>query len=471
MIRLQVHRPVIDGTLMSNFSPAGTGGLIGSKIDEQDGVAVRLVLEILAEMVANSVDPSLIGSTKISCEVGDDLLIFDDNQLRLVSVKNTAVDPKGVVQESKRLSERLESLDEREITTRELCIVGPVPPETVSLASSLDNLHNVLHSAVDCAKTITDWQSANKVVTRRETKPRDGKPGRPEIAVEVSDPESFVVRIFSHRMDAEQTKADFARSVRKLVPLADFSDRRVDALYREMIATLSEARRARKTVSISDFTRLLQAMVLPASVQALLSTHRLTKFGYSIDPEVAKTLKEDSALVATALHRARKRMRRAMSAGLLADLFLGPVRCIECGHPLMANMLGFGSRGLACSSCGFSPFMSILYACECGEPCLVVAQPSTVQADLMIAVQRASTGECASCLKPFDEARFSQRTFVAPIPWPPEDFTQQDLIDARVKAGLSKPIRDAKGRVVGHTASALGKVAIHESAKDIFDEK
>jgi hypothetical protein len=456
---------------MSNFSPAGTGGLIGSKIDEQDGVAVRLVLEVIAEMVEIGVEPSTIGSTNISCEVGDDLLIFDDKHLRLVSVKNTAINPKGVVEESKRLGERLASLATREVMTRELCIVGSIPPETAQLAASLDDLHNVLRSAVDHKKTIADWQSANKVVTRRATKSRDGKPGKAEVAVNVIDPESFVVRSFSHRMDAEQTRADFARSVRKLVPLADFSDKRVDSLYRDMIATLAEARRTRGTVSISEFTRLLQAVTLPFRVQAVLSTHVRTKFGYSVAPQTAESLAEDSALVDRASNRARKRMRRAMSAGLIADLLRGPVRCIECGHPLMANMLGYGAGGIACSRCGFAPYMSILYACECGEPCLVVAQPSTVQAELMIAVQLASTGKCPSCSKPFDAERFSQRTFVLPLPWPPEDFTHQDLIDVREKAGLSQPKRNAKGRVVGYTASALGKAAIHEQAEDVADSK
>lgn len=452
---------------MSNFTPAGTGGQTGSKIDEQDGVAVRLILKAISDMVTDELEPSTVGATKISCEVGDDLVIFNDEQLRLISVKNTALSPKEVVEESKRLSERLNSLAATTNTTRELCIVGTIPEKTASLAAKLDDLRSVLCGPVDRAQTIADWQSVNKVVTRRGTKPKGDMPGKPEVATVVDGPESFVVRNFAHRMDDEQTKAEVSRAFRKIVPLADFSDRRVDSLYRDMVATFGEARRARRTVSISKFTSLLQAVTLPPAVQALLSTHRLTQYGYSVDPLVAESMKEDSRLVDRALKRAQRRMRRSISQGLIADLFLGPVKCLECGHGLMANFGGFGRHGLACPRCGFAPYISILYACECEEPCLVVSQPSTVQAELMIGVQQASSGKCASCSRQFDEGRFAQRIFIAPMPWPPEDFTHQDLIDARIDAGLSQPTRNDAGEVIGRTPSALGKAAMHDPPKDL----
>ncbi len=451
---------------MSNFTPDGTGGFIASKIDEQDGVAVRLILEILAEMVAKEVDPSVIGTMRISCEVGDDIMIFDDDHLRLISVKNSALTPRQVVEESMRLTARLSSLQPRAATLRVLCIVGETPIETSKMSSSLDDLRRVLSSAVDEGKTVADWQAANQVVVQRETKAKRDRPGKPKRTVQIDGPETFMIKSFTHRMDTEQTKADVSRLFRKIIPLTDFSDQRVDAIYRDMVATLGETRRARGTLSISDVTRLLREVVLPPRVQAELSAHRLTKYGYSIDPRVAKTLEEDFSHVRTASKRAAKRMRHALRGGLLADLLRGPVRCIECGHPLTANFGGFGSRGLACSSCGFAPFLSILYACVCGEPCLVVDQPSTVQAELMIEIRQGATGSCPACSEQFDQTRFAQRTFVAAMPWPPEQFTHQVLIDARIDAGLHQPIKDDAGRVVDFSPNALGKEAMHELAVD-----
>lgn len=101
--------------------------------------------------------------------------------------------------------------------------------------------------------------------------------------------------------------------------------------------------------------------------------------------------------------------------------------------------------------------MSVLYACECGEPNLVVAQPAMVQAELMMAISRAASRRRSECEQSFDPAHFTLRVFALPLPWPPEEFKHQDLIDARIRAGLSQPIKDEHGNITGYSPDALGK--------------
>ena len=123
-------------------------------------------------------------------------------------------------------------------------------------------------------------------------------------------------------------------------------------------------------------------------------------------------------------------------------------------------MNGFGRGGILCSACYFSPYLSVLYACECGEPLLLVAQPTPIHADLMIEISNGATGTCHACDLAIDRGRLTARTFTMAMPWPPEDFKAELLIRDRISAGLPQVIEDAKWYEPTRRLS-LGKAALH----------
>ncbi len=427
---------------MSNFDGSGRGGAVGSKIDEQDGVAALMILRMLADMAKEEAG-ARVARTKISCESIDDLAFSDDEELRIISVKNTPLTQLALIRESARLGCREANAAEKGKVLRIVCLVGSVNPAAVALSDALDELRAVLKGPVRPEETIRDWSARHAVTV---------KPGRkatansPAILVElehVERPETFMIEVFYHRMDSEQYRAEAVRLIRKIAPLTDFTDERADQLLNKCLSDLGEARRNRGTIALAYFVDLLAAATVPPLVQAQLTRYRLTRYGYSIDLELSRLLEDDQKLLKAAHSTARLRFHQALKRELPISLLKGPVRCIECGHGLMANRYGFGEGGIACPSCGFAPYLSVLYACDCGNPVLLVAQPTPTLTDSMIEISKGADTVC-SCGRAVDRTRMNTRVFVMQLPWPPEKFDFQKLIDDRVEAGIPIKISDAK---------------------------
>lgn len=399
---------------MGLFDREARGGFIGSKLDEQDGVAGLLVLETLAD--PNRRSKAFAVETTISCEVGDDILITTNDEIRIYSVKAARLSEAQIEDESLRLARRLSDLDPTRHSTRIVCLIGAQSADTERLSDSLNELKNVLASPAATDSALAGWSSQ-----------------RPDIV----NPDSFSVRVFGHHSFVdEQYRASAVRLLRKAVPLIDFDDSRADELISQLLSRLRDARLTRGTVSLSALAELLAKVTVPGEVQAILGFHINTRYGYVPDPKLAKSRENDSLMVSSAQKSARQRFHKALRKGLWKSIILGPVRCISCGGPLMGNLYGFIGGGIMCSHCGYMPYLSLLYGCECGDSVLLVEQPSSVQADLMLSIASAVGKSCA-CGRAVEAERINTRSFLAGMPWPPEKFGWGQLIADRKSAGLA----------------------------------
>lgn len=65
--------------------------------------------------------------------------------------------------------------------------------------------------------------------------------------------------------------------------------------------------------------------------------------------------------------------RKAYRKKMIISCIFSAKRCPQCGHPMMANMMGI--FGIACPDCGFNPYVTMFMFCECGAYEVVKAQP------------------------------------------------------------------------------------------------
>ena len=100
-------------------------------------------------------------------------------------------------------------------------------------------------------------------------------------------------------------------------------------------------------------------------VKCFLKIHKKLENGYVQDHE----LDIKRANIANGVRKAYKKImhgwRKAYLKEILVSIILSAKRCPQCGHPMMANI--YGMNGIACPDCGYTPYVSLVLCCECGE--------------------------------------------------------------------------------------------------------
>lgn len=394
--------------MSDHLSRASRGGYIASRIDQQDGVAVLLML--MAACGHLGFPREDFETASISFEVYDDISLHYGERSHVVSVKTSPMDKAALSSEFSRLKSR-ESLESSRLI---LAIVGAETGDSVSLRRSLEEIQS-LSAAPDGVSAVKKWAQSN--------------PGFP-------DPLTCSVVHFPER-DTQEFLAQAVRFMRMLVPLMQYTDTVAEVIIDGMLDACGRLRRRRGTTEVRELFRPLSELAVPAVFAfGSVDGYVKTRYGYLRDSERRGREREEALRVAAAQKEAMGRYRRATRGFRLRAMALGPIRCISCGGPLMANMYGYTGPGLACSHCGFNPYCTILAACDNGHPNLVVAQPDIDQVSLMLRLAECANTKCDQCDATFAPETLMMRIFQLNIPWPPESFSEKSLIAAREEVGL-----------------------------------
>jgi DNA-directed RNA polymerase subunit RPC12/RpoP len=203
-------------------------------------------------------------------------------------------------------------------------------------------------------------------------------------------------------------------------------------------------------VTLREIRDELYRAALPMELHMDPTSYVRTAYGYVRHPAIEDALAVELRDVRSAAKYAMKRYRRAWKIHPFGSVigppltWRPPVKCIACNHPLTANFGGYTRRGLACPDCGFNPFMTLFYACTCGKPIPLVAQPSTDPVEVVSEIRSSMARECEHCGQRPKYERLIVRTFSLGIPWSPEEVSDEKLIEDRKALGWYSTVRDSK---------------------------
>lgn len=176
--------------------------------------------------------------------------------------------------------------------------------------------------------------------------------------------------------DSKDTKAIFGRYLRLNYIFKDPGDIIVDNLYTNLTNKFAELRRKRGAITRAELEEVVNSAISKGSIFSGLSLsvgYSKIENGYVENEQKVK--KRD--LIMAGFKKAKKDImrgwRKAYRKELIISCIFSAKRCPQCGHPMMANMMGI--FGIACPDCGFNPYVTMFIFCECGAYEVVKAQP------------------------------------------------------------------------------------------------
>jgi hypothetical protein len=357
----------------------------------------------------------------LHCEGRDDLELVTPERRCLISVKTQSVKLSLVIEEYARLSKRRYT-DPFRKSVSALILVGSQEAQITRLAIRLEEAQSLL---------------VNREVSEAEEIRAEFHKRWPQISDAMVD--GYFIETNLPSLHSREYMAIASQTLRNIAPLTDYTDDRTALILHDLNEKMSRARMARGSVTLTEVRDTIFGFALPLEMVTLPHAYVKTKYGYLKHRDISEMLEQEARDLSSALRSAMRRYRRATRKMRISAILAGPVRCIACNGPLMANMYGFTRRGIACSHCGFSPYMSLFYACTCARPMLLLSQPSVDLVDAAISIRRAlETVRCEHCGQRPKPERLQTRVFQLNIPWPPEDFSDKQLTQAREDFGWSK---------------------------------
>lgn len=390
------------GNTKDFFSANNRGGVVAAQLEHQDPVAVVLAVESLRGkgLLADWPEEA---EWALSAETWDDLVFSVKGGRTLIQVKN-------------------------EILTRSLLINICTAFEIAAKNNSgLEYFYRIQALAgVDLKlKTLPE-----KLDELRQLKlsgnPEEHIKACDELSVQYSLPASVIrnLRIDVRRLlrDDTETVALFCHTMRQAYPFRDFGDRALRRLfYLLQDELMAPARRARGSVSSRQFAQAIKDAIV-SNLNSLLNMEPYvrTKRGYVRNQADRTNQIRHLAARQRSLHFLRKSWRRKQWIRALIGRW---DMCAECGHPLMGNFCGL--NGLFCPDCRFLPFLSLVYACDCGFHFIIAQQPPLRQEaldDLLARFLDDKDIRCEKCNRPPDTELPSARAAIVPFPLPVEEY-------------------------------------------------
>jgi hypothetical protein len=413
---------------MTFFDKSASAGSLTSRVDHQDAIGVLVALELLAGDTVAGISSADVEGTVIHCEGGDDLEVVEPTVRCLISVKHRPMAPAAIAAEFVRLCARRYVDASREHSTA-VALVGGQPGETVSLADKFGKLQSLLEH-----RTGTE---AHAVIDEFVKENRDFRSLRVE--------KCFLLPHYN-ALHTRQFEATVAHLLRRVAPFTDYTDYRVAQAASDTVTRFARARHARGSVTLREIRDSLYRAALPMELHMDPTSYVRTAYGYVRHPVIEDKLAVELRDVRSAARYAMKRYRRAWKIYPFGAMlkWRGPVNCIACNHPLIANLGGYTRRGLACPDCGFSPFSTLFYACACGRPIPLVTQPSMDPVEVVSEIGSGMDTKCEHCGQRPKYERLLVRTFGLGIPWPPEEVSEEKLIEDRKALGWGSSIGDSK---------------------------
>jgi DNA-directed RNA polymerase subunit RPC12/RpoP len=411
---------------VSLLDRAAAAGALTSRIDHQDAAAAFITLSLLAGETMFGIAAPQPEGVVIHCEGKDDLELISSETRCLVSVKAQSADIPLLFKEYRRLSAN--RTDQTRAEKYALVLIGPQSSQVVIFAEQLKQAQHLVASR----------ERAEVDDIRHHFRQR-----WPKFDENVID--TFYIMFMYQGLYSREYTAVSAKLLRVIAPVADYTDERLMYLLSQINDRFAKARLVRGSVTLSEIRDIIFSVTMPFGLVTLANAYVRTAYGYVKHPSIEGALEHEERDYRNAVRFVMRRYRRATRKHRLLALTLGPVKCIACNGPLMANLWGWRRQGIACAHCGFTPFSSLFYACTCGRPVLLVRQPPLDLVDMAVSLRQAyAKARCEKCgQKPVPE-RLHTRTFGINVPWPPESI-DSDLLEERKRFGWSKiQFRDGK---------------------------
>lgn len=413
----------------SAFGPSALGGWRASKIEAQDSVAAFLALEA----IAGDADPTLQDvreqAAVIVPEFHDDLELSWDRGRIYAQVKTSKVSPAMlssiVAKYEAILSDKTENGN---IVRFRIVALGGVADTLNELADSLTQLQAMVpirtgpERKVLVADFVERWSIPEPVALRLAIDQREMK------------------------RDSPLAHHHFAALLRQALPVHDFTDVRVDQLYEQLAGDVfAHARRNRLPVPLWDVYQRMLSQFLPDHVARSQSAFVRTDFGYIKDDVLRKELLAERQVVRKAQRRAYGSWRRHVWRDAIQDvLYRGAIRCPACEHPLLANFAGlFG--GLACPDCGYFPYLTLVYICDCSDLVVLERQPDVDRIQFLasaVSRLRDPNLKCDACGRKPEFEKLSTRLGLLPITIPVTEYSPRKLIELRERIAAARETRD-----------------------------
>lgn len=396
----------------STFSRRSRSGAITSRIDSQDSVAACLIVEALCGNLkgvpsANE-DPNVV----VFCEGREDIEFTWEHGLLLVSVKDTPLAMNVLRAELEKLQVFLSSAEKKYIAFQ-ICALQGCDATSRSFLEDLVHLKDRLRLSSD-ADSATEFAS--------------------KWGVELAPALALTVDTRDLSRDSKSAEANFAHAMRIAYPVLSCTETMIDMVYRYLTdEMLAPARRHRAGIHLQTISRHIASRLAPAELLRYEIEYVSTPFGYIKDSVREERIRNERKLVKSSARRAMKTWRRHTA---IERLTVGHVCCLVCNHPMVANFNGLS--GVACPDCGYQPFMSLFYSCDCGEPISLASQPDLDGPGLFAQALesiRTKQPNCGSCNVPVDSRKLSSRMFLLPIPWPLTGSIDGQLIAMRELMG------------------------------------
>jgi hypothetical protein len=232
------------------------------------------------------------------------------------------------------------------------------------------------------------------------------------------------------------SQAVFAGAMRKAFVVHNYSDKEISLLLSDLTNNLlAQKRRQRGALDLADLERILLTPLVPLAIAGFETHYFRTDFGYLPDSDRKAEIRYEQRTVIRAANRLMRDWRRRTFWRRLQNWFFY-VGCPCCNHALIANLNG--RYGLACPRCGYQPYFTVFWACDCGGVAVIQRQPDLTSFMLVrdaVNVLRLGSVLCEKCQKPPRPEHFVGRIFGLRIPHPANVYTSQAMIDIRKQLG------------------------------------
>jgi ribosomal protein S27AE len=403
------------------YSRKSKGGMIASFLEHQDSAGAFLAIEAIGGLLNDVPHDLLRRQAYVACEWQQDLELRWSEGVVFVQVKDQELQPeqiRSIVDDFRQIAESHSAADTIDQFFRIEALAG-LSTSARSLVADLKHLRAALkvvgkdERVQKCQQFEARWSMPASVASRLTIESRD------------------------LRRDSVAALATFAHLLRSVYPVRDYTDARIAGVWQDVVVAFARARRNRAPILLSTVDESVLRPLLPMRVAMYEHAFVRTSYGYVVDPERKADAERDAAFVRRALKKAMSDWRRQTRGSRWRNfLYRGAVNCPACNHPMMANRMG--RRGIACGRCGYFPYATMVYICDCGELVPIMEQPSmngvTMYSEAVDRL-RSHTMTCGSCGASPQFELLNFRLGVLPFPVPVAKFSERDLIEKRVRLG------------------------------------
>lgn len=393
------------------FSKHKTGGQINSKIANQDSLASIYAIQQLMTPDIFSFNIK-IDKFSIHCESDDDICIVSLDNKIFIQVKSYAITPKDFYEIMDAFLDAF--LEEREDGRNNFFVLSVFENfkiEGKKISDSLKSYRNILRNPNE-----TDQK-------KQKVKNELIQNFKLEKYEEIIDYFTIDERpLLRHHND---TLAIFSMYLRLVYGFKNQKEEYIHQVFDKLANKMAELRATRNYIDRTQIEELIGSVLVKDTIFdniSVLVGYKKKESGYIIDEQMVELQNK--------FYKAYNKVTKSILSGwrkvyfrkFLKSQILGPDRCPECGHPMIANFWGSGKRGIACPNCGFSPYYSIFIICEeCESYRILKSQPEIEDDKLfgyLVDFYNSFGGICDKCGKNLFDQHFQLRVIFLPVPYP-----------------------------------------------------